>query len=173
VGGGLREADLNLRAAYEMVELFQTFGDWPTLTRWRDVPLALSARVGLEPRLRPDCFLSLHHNGFHDPKVRGFEVWTSPGVTRADALAADILDHVAAECPDLPQRRERGPTGPDKEARLAVLTQTRCPAVLLELEFLSSPEGRAWITDETNRRHLLLAIVRGVRGWSATEEVLR
>lgn len=166
VAGGLREAAFNLSLAQRCAELFQTFGHWPALTRWRDVPIPLPSRVGLADSLRPDLFLSLHHNAAADETARGFEVWTSAGETAADPLAARILDYAGA-VHGLPVRRQAGPAGPDKERDFYVLRRTACPAVLVEAEFLTHPEARAWLGLDANRTALALAIVRGVVAWGA------
>ncbi len=88
----------------------------------------------------------------------GWEAWTSPGVTKADVLA-ECLYNRAREIL-IPLRKDVTPSkiirvdtsdgDSDKEGRLGILLQSRCPAVLTEnffhdnradVEFLSSERG--------------------------------
>ncbi len=103
----------------------------------------------------------------------GWAVYTSPGKTRADALATclyeaarkNLSEYAAAmvagqarglyDRRQVPLRADYSDGDPDYEARFAVLTNTQCPAALTEnlfqdnrtdVEFLLSERGKRAIT---------------------------
>ena len=104
----------------------------------------------------------------------GWCVYTSPGNTKADALATCIFNQAKKSLSSYiqdfevkklkgsysskqnPLRSDYSDGDPDYEANFFVLTKTKCPAVLTEnlfqdnkadVEFLTSEEGKKAITD--------------------------
>lgn len=104
----------------------------------------------------------------------GWCAYTSPGTTKADALATEIYKaaekHLAGyisgfnakklagdyDSKQRPIRTDYSDGDPDYEAKFYILTQTRCPAVLTEslfqdnkadVAFLLSVDGKKRITD--------------------------
>lgn len=121
-------------------------------------------------------FVSIHANAAGgDGKWKsagGWCVYTSPGKTKADALATSLWNEAnvvlapyaerfrvlqakgAYDSRQVPFRADWSDGDPDYEARFAVLTGTKCPAVLTEslfqdnrsdMEYLLSDEGKAAI----------------------------
>ena len=108
-----------------------------------------------------DCiYVSIHvnaaasdgqwHNG------TGWEVYTTPGKTKADDLATHIFNAAKYNLKDKKLRTDLSDGDPDKEANLYVLKHTNCPAVLTEnffqdnkddVKFLLSDEGKKKIID--------------------------
>ena len=77
--------------------------------------------------------LSVHANAGGG---RGPEIFTSPGDTAADPIATTVMDHVSAVCGIGSVRSDWSDGDVDKETRFAILTDTECPAVLLEVGFM-------------------------------------
>jgi len=105
-----------------------------------------------------DCiYVSIHANagGGH-----GIEVFTSPGLTRSDAIATVFLKRLNLAFPTVRLRTDMSDGDPDKEANFYVLRKTLMPAVLTEnffmdnekecKEYLMSKSGR----DKIARAHL-------------------
>jgi len=85
-----------------------------------------------------DCFyLSIHSNagGGH-----GCEFFTSPGVTRSDAIATIFGEEYQKEFPNRRLRDDFSDGDLDKERRFYVLTKTKMPAVLTENFFMDNFE---------------------------------
>jgi len=104
---------------------------------YRDV--RLSTRVNRANKYPANqCFyLSVHSNagGGH-----GCEFFTSPGVTKSDAIATIFGEEYKKEFPDRRLRTDYSDGDLDKERRFYVLTRTRMPAVLTENFFMDNLE---------------------------------
>jgi N-acetylmuramoyl-L-alanine amidase len=68
----------------------------------------------------------------------GYEVFTSVGQTKSDAIAEKIIHHFGAEFPELKLRSDRRDGDADKEAHFYILKQSHCPAVLIECAFMDT-----------------------------------
>ena len=100
-------------------------------------------------------YVSIHANagGGH-----GIEVFTSPGVTRADAIATIIVKKLAHTFPPVRLRTDISEGGPDKEANLYVLKHTTMPAILTENFFMDNREEvAAYLLTEKGRDMIAMA----------------
>lgn len=125
-----------------------------------DIPLrercaranAWCGRLGNDKVLLISIHLNASGNGGQWMPASGWEAWTSPGQTKSDRLAECLYDAAKRFLPPGTRIRTDLTDGDrDKEARFAILTGTRCPAVLTEnlfmdnredYRYLLSPEGR-------------------------------
>lgn len=145
----------------------------------RDVPLAERVRrANLTARTHPGTILvSIHSNaagmGNEWMDARGWCVYTSPGVTRADALATSLHRAMENALTDAgygatftpgelqsgqrAMRKDMSDGDPDFEARLYLLTRTSCPAVLTENLFHDNRKDVTFLRSESG----FDAIVRG------------
>ena len=161
---GRHESDVNLALALDLQEVAKSHSFDVVLLRSVDVFLSLEDRARLSNEAKPDAFLSFHSNAADNPKAEGFEVWTSPGETRADALATaiyDMLDSVLA----LPGRTDYDDGDPDKEARFYVLRKTTAPAVLIEFGFLTNRADEVMLADPRTRHVMVKAVADAVEDW--------
>ena len=113
-----------------------------------DTPLRLRASQAnlMATKFPGSVLVSIHSNSF-DRKAKGFEVYTSPGVTKSDAIAESIYHQVDSQFNDggwegnkmgVRMRPDRSDGDHDKEARFWMLTKTICPAVLVENLFFDN-----------------------------------
>jgi N-acetylmuramoyl-L-alanine amidase len=172
------EKDINLKAAVILNDLLRAYGLFPTLLRDYDRELGetvgedLRVRCDIERFIKVDCFVSIHCNAAVNPMARGFEVWTSPGKTRADDLATRIFDEVkACNIATLRMRSDESDGDPDKEGNLYVLRHTRSPAVLLELGFITNPGDLDILQSDHNLTTLMTAVADGIKAWGKDQEV--
>lgn len=133
------------------------------LTRSDDTFVSLTGRSIRSNKTTADYFLSIHCNSEENP-AQGFEVFTSPGKTKADEPATRLISAYAAEFPGLKLRSDLSDGDPDKEARFSVLVGTKAPAALLELEFIHTSEGSAFLSSSSNRDR----IAKVVANWALT-----
>lgn len=118
----------------------------------------LAKRVEFVNSLHKKCknciYVSIHVNAASsDGKwhtATGWEIYTSPGNTKADKLATYIYNAAKDNLKGKKLRTDYSDGDPDKEANLYVLKHTTCPAVLTEnffqdnkddVKFLESDEG--------------------------------
>ena len=83
--------------------------------------------------------LSIHGNAFSEESVNGVEAYTSPGFTKADPLAAIVLNELSK----LGWRMRLNGRELDKEARFTMVTgpeKAGIPAILAEIGFYTNLE---------------------------------
>lgn len=147
--GGLTEAEVNLGVALYLQGLLQWAGADVHLTRTADVDFLspadssltadLSARMALVDSLRPDVFLSIHHNSTasRDPEVNETQTYYPLGREGADRDLALAIHRQLVQALEIEPARIL-PGG------FHVLRNSPVPAVLGEPAMISNPvmEGR-------------------------------
>jgi N-acetylmuramoyl-L-alanine amidase len=123
------------------------------MTRSDDEYVGLTARAEISNRADADAFISYHFNSADSESANGFEIFTTPAQNNSDKLAAKIW---SAHRKQLPEQRDRGL----KEANFTVIKKANCPAVLVEGEFIHTPAGEAFITQ--NKQAMAHAVADGV-----------
>lgn len=165
---GAQEKAFNLQIAIALQSWLLQAAHSPRMTRDDDRFITLSGRVALAKAYRADAFISVHCNAVLNRVPSGTEVWTSPGKTRADALATAIGESMAANLPASPLRPDWSDGDLDKEGRLYVLTMTTCPAVLVECGFVSNDDEAGRLKDPATIQAIAQAIAQGISMWAAT-----
>ena len=164
---GTKESVINLQVAYRLKAMALHFGYGAYLTREGDVFIPLEERGLIANRDKSTCFISLHCNGHPNRNAWGMEVWTTRGVTISDPLAQSIaiqLDKAFTE----PFRADLSDGDLDKEENYRVLVVAKCPAVLVEMGFLSHPKTESLLKTPVHQDQIARAILRGIQAWSAT-----
>ncbi len=172
---GLMEKEVVLDIAYWMLhwnrELFDNGLDI-FLTRDRDTLISLSDRTKVSRALRPDLFLSLHCNHSGNSMAKGMEAYvhsTEGPYSKASKETATAL------LMGLEQRLGFAQRGL-KEGNFHVLRDNSdvCPAVLLELGFLSREEESGYLGKSSKRCALALAILESIhRQWKSLGDLGR
>jgi N-acetylmuramoyl-L-alanine amidase len=144
---GLRECDVNLDLSHRVALILHSLGQQVSFTRTADSSLTPKQRLAGANASGADVLLSIHCNSADNPAARGFEVWTSPGQTKADPIATAIYGELSCLLHGIPGRKDMTDGDPDKEARFYLLTKTQMPAVLAESLFLSNPEDELALRD--------------------------
>jgi len=159
---GVREADLNLAIALRLKALWST-GYKPVplkpvalyLTREEDRFVALAHRAEMANELGADLFVSIHCDASPRPEVSGFSVHHAPGAEGGEILARCLHGALVRA---LPGRRDRGII----PSSFLVLKRTAMPACLVECEFLSHAESRAWLQTPEAQNLLAEAVRQGL-----------
>jgi len=157
----LEEKEINLAITKLLEESLEPLGHWVALTRRRDVFISLEARSLFANQLGADLFISIHTNSFYSPDISGIEVFYCPGSGKGKTLAEKILESLMNS---FPNHNNRG----IKSRDLKVLRETKMPAVLVEVEFLSNPEQLQFLAAEKNREALANAISKGIDKYIAS-----
>ncbi len=110
------------------------------------------------------CILiSIHANAASAPEANGYEVFTTPGQTKSDAIATAIFNAYKAEFPELKARVDLSDKDPDKEEHFYIIKNTHCPAVLIECGFMSNEKECRLLLDERFRDRIAKAIFNGLK----------
>ena len=159
------EASINLRVAHQLGPMLFSERFDVHFTRYFDQYPSLADRVAIANALKPDLFLSLHCNSATSPGANGLEVFTSPGQTKSDVAAVYLIDSLAHSFPESTFRNDYSDGDPDKEENFYVLTETKCPAVLVEMGFISNDKERAWLLNNFTPLKISLALTSGLLAW--------
>jgi N-acetylmuramoyl-L-alanine amidase len=165
---GLLEKDINLDVSLELREILEGWGARVVMTRTtdrhfdRDVDDDLNARVDIVNRSGADLFISVHTNYVANSGPRGFEVWVPRTSGARDRRSRDLARILLDELGEVWDSENRGVKD---EHNLRVLKGTTCPAVLVELEFVSNPQAERQLAKPVKRRELAEALAEGVRKW--------
>lgn len=160
---GLKESNAALQISKYLRRGLIDQGETVYITRDGDEFVSLGARCELANDEGADLFISVHCNAFSIPEAHGYEVWTSKGVTDADAVAERLFDTIGAAFPKLTPRLDASDGDSDKEAGFAVLVGTTMPAVLIECAFISNMIEERWLNDVGWKMRMAGAITTGLR----------
>ncbi len=113
--------------------------------------------------------VSIHSNAAGNGRIwmyaQGWSCYTSPGKTKADALAECMYDSFARAFPEKRMRRDLSDGDSDQEVDFYILTKTKCPAVLLENFFFDNREECAWLLREETKERIADAVVAGLTAY--------
>lgn len=128
------------RLGIRFINVYHEYADWP-----------LQYRVDIanwyHRNYRRGLFLSTHANA-SGLGARGYEVYTSPGVTTSDRIAEYHWQHVEHLLGSrIRMRSDLSDGDHDKEAQFFVLTRTAMPALLIEHLFFDNYEDAQLLMD--------------------------
>ena len=158
--GGVTEAAINLQVSKILARMLEKAGHKVKLTREDDVEDAeLDWRVELAWKFRTDIYVCIHCNAFASPAAHGTETYYHPSSDNGRALARCIQAELVKNC----RTADRGVKSNDE---WTVLTDTYCPAVLVELAFLTNDKDREMLTDRFLQRQFAVGIVNGIEKYA-------
>ena len=154
--GGVTEAEITLRVSKILGRMLEKAGHQVLLTRTADVENNwLTWRVEAAWNFGAEIFISIHCNAAASPSAHGTEVYYFPTSENGHALARCIQAALVDTCHTF-----------DRDVKTndewTVLVATSCPAVLVELAFLTNDKERELLTTEFNQRRFAEGIVKGV-----------
>lgn len=127
-----------------------------------DTPLAdrVKRANGITNQAGYPYLLSIHANAGGG---EGYEVYTSLGQTKSDAIAEVFIQEIGEELPDHPLRSDPLDGDRDKEAKFYVLENTKCPAVLVEVAFMDNDTDYRKLWSEAFLEHIVNALFRAIK----------
>lgn len=164
---GLREADVNLAVCLLVRDDLAAAGYEVAMTREKDETVSLRRRAQISNRAKVEVFLSVHCNAVTDRAVQGIETWHH-GSVKGRRLAGCVQRTMMEAFPGHVDR------GADVDAKLyqnglAVLRETKAPAALVEMEFISRPEMEALMVTQDYREKVARALVAGIKDYIGGE----
>ena len=138
--GGYNEKDIALSIVKNIaVRLHKPF----LLTRYTDVFVSLKERCRIANENSPKIFVSVHCNAAPNLSAKGVEVWYYNHLGISKQLAELFVNRLS-----LWSSRNRGIKKAYVDNKgIYVLKHTTCPAILIEVGFLSSSEDREKLID--------------------------
>ena len=153
---GIRETDVVLEVSKIVKNLLSEKGVKVRLTRKDEVDLDLPPRVSFANSTDADVFVSIHANASKGKRrdINGLETFYYRG-WRGRLLAKKIQKQILRVSPGSPDRGV-------KQGRLYVIKNTRMPAVLVEIGFLTGRLDARRLEKTTHRKRLAYAIAKGI-----------
>ncbi|KGG03535.1 N-acetylmuramoyl-L-alanine amidase [Prochlorococcus marinus str. MIT 9321] len=154
--GGIRETDVVLEVSKIVKNLLSEKGVRVRLTRTNEVDLDLPPRVSIANNIDSDIFVSIHANASRGKRrdINGLETFYYRG-WRGRLLAKKIQKQILKVSPGSPDRGV-------KQGRFYVIKNTRMPAVLVEIGFLTGRLDARRLEKITHRKRLAYAIAKGI-----------
>ena len=154
--GGLRETDVVLDVSKRIKKLLSQKGVKVKLTRSNEVDLGLPPRVSMANRTDADIFVSIHANASRGKRrdINGLETFYYWG-WRGRLLAKKIQKQILKVSPGSPDRGV-------KQGRYFVIKNTRMPAVLVEIGFLTGRLDARRLEKTIHRKRIAYAITKGI-----------
>ena len=154
--GGIRETDVVLEVSKIVKKLLSEKGVKASLTRRNEVDMDLPPRVYFANNKNADIFVSIHANASRGKRrdINGLETFYYRG-WRGRLLAKKIQKQILSVSPGSPDRGV-------KQGRYYVIKNTRMPAVLVEIGFLTGRLDARRLEKNTHRQRLAYAIAKGI-----------
>ena len=163
---GTYEKNITLAIGLNLAGLLRSAGAQVVLTRSTDVTPAvgtysersdLQARTKIANDLKADLFISLHNDAFSNPAATGTTTYyssDSPVAAQSKAFADNIQSELL-KAVALPNRGV-------KDASFYVIKNTKMPAVLVEVGFISNPAEEKLLGSSDFQNKVALGIYRGI-----------
>ena len=154
--GGMRETDVVLEVSKIVKKLLSEKGVKVILTRKNEVDLDLPPRVSLANNSDADIFVSIHANASRGKRrdINGLETFYFRG-WKGRLLAKKIQKQILRVSPGSPDRGV-------KQGRFYVIKNTRMPAALVEIGFLTGRLDARRLEKNSHRKRLAYAIAKGI-----------
>ena len=154
--GGLRETDVVLEVSKIVKKLLSDKGVKTRLTRINEVDLDLPPRVSFANNTDADIFVSIHANASRGKRrdINGLETFYYRG-WRGRLLAKRIQKQILRVSPGSPDRGV-------KQGRYYVIKNTKMPAVLVEIGFLTGRLDARRLEKNAHRKRIAYAIAKGI-----------
>ena len=151
---GYPEKSVTLSVARRVADRLRDLGYDVITTRDNDVFISLEGRWQLANRHRPRLFVSVHADSSPSPTAEGFTLYIAKGASAQSRRAADCLEDALTGT----GRPGRG----IRSAGFQVLIHTTCPAVLIEMGYLTHDREARELRDPRVQARLAQAIVAGI-----------
>lgn len=160
------EKDINLKIGKLVKERLEKKGFEVVMTREKDEMLDgegsnnkkvqdMKARVALINKTAPVLAVSVHQNSYHEPNVKGAQVFYYSHSAEAEKAAKAVQEAFLAV--DADNKRQA-----KADSSYYLLKRTEVPTIIVECGFLSHPEEAELLADEEYQKKIADAITDGV-----------
>ena len=153
----LKEKDLALDVSLRLNKLLEDAGFTTIMTRTDDTYVGLYERTEMANGINADVFISVHFNAHPDSKIDGVQtLYNGEDTTRDNKRFAQIMQQQMIQ--DMGAVNRNIVDRP----KLVVIRETKMPAVLTELGFLTNLQEEARIATEEYRQKCAQALFNGI-----------
>lgn len=156
---GFYEKTVNLDVALQIAGILRERGFKIIMTRSDDTFIELEERANIANRSNASLFISIHADSCATSGTNGFTLYVA---RQAGSQARNL-----AEAIDKQMTQTSIKSHGTREADYKVLKNTRCPAVLIELGYLSNYWEAKQLKDKDMQRKLAVAITNGITNYAS------
>ena len=143
----LKESDIALKIGMMVKEKLENAFEKVITTRDNDKYYSLDYRTKKANNENSDYFISIHLNSASNPSAKGCEVWLYDENSKLQTLANNLCNNLATKM-NTPNR------GVKYSKKLAVLKNTKMPALLIEIDFISNKEVENYLRNDKNLKNI-------------------
>lgn len=158
---GVKEKDVTFAVTNNVKAGLESKGYNVIMTRDTDVKIELKERADIANRNFADIFVSIHANSATSASPNGIELLYAPSEKGSEKQEGQlVLNRIILE----ELLKETGATNRKLKERpnLVVIRESKMPATLIELGFLSNPTEEKLLNDPAYQAKLANAIVKGI-----------
>ena len=143
----LKESDTALKIGMIVKENLENALEKVITTRDNDKYYSLDYRTKKANNENSDYFISIHLNSATNTSAKGCEVWIYNENSKLQTLANNLCNNLATKM-NTPNR------GIKYSKKLAVLKNTKMPALLIEIDFISNKEVENYLRNDKNLKNI-------------------
>jgi len=167
---GTRESAIALAVSLKLKSFLEGLGYRVILSRSTDVACDSLKSAAMCEIYGAELSVSLHCNDYPpNPTAHGMEVWSSVGQDESDRLVTLLYQLAPMLLPGIKLRRGDETDDPGKEKDWNVVRRdlVGCPAVLVEMGFMSNVADRDCLKTESYQNRMAFLIGAAVHAWFA------
>ncbi len=151
----ITEKAITLDVAQRLKDLLEKKGYQVEMTRDTDKTVSLQDRVAFSESKQPDIFVSVHVNSSEKPEITGIEThyYHQESLSLAQTVHASLASNINS--------KNRGLF----KSKFYVINHTTCPAILVEIGFISNEGERAELVSNKRKQATAKAIAEGVENY--------
>ena len=143
----LKESDIALKIGMMVKETLENAFEKVITTRDNDKYYSLDYRTKKANNENCDYFVSIHLNSAPNPSAKGCEVWLYDENSKLQTLANNLCNNLATKI----NTHNRGVKYSKK---LSVLKNSKMPALLIEIDFISNKEVENYLKNDKNLKNI-------------------
>ena len=143
----LKESDIALKIGLMVKEKLENAFEKVIITRDNDKYYSLDYRTKKANNENCDYFISIHLNSASNTSAKGCEVWLYDENSKLQTLANNLCNNLATKI----NTHNRGVKYSKK---LSVLKNSKMPALLIEIDFISNKEVENYLKNDKNLKNI-------------------
>ncbi len=159
---GLKEKDLNLDISFRLKALLEEAGFNVLMTRTDDYLVDLYKRAEIANQANADLFVSVHINAHPSSSMYGVETLYYPS-SKSEEDNRDNYTFARIIQEEMIKELNTADRGLDPREKLVVTRETKMPAVIAELGFLTNKNEEALFRTDDYRQKCAVALVNGIK----------
>lgn len=156
------EKDLVLSVSFKLKKSLENRGYNVVMTRTKDEYIDLYKRADIANNTNGDAFLSIHFNSSKNSSATGIETLYCPSNKKNEIKPKDQISFARVMQDTLSNKLNRRNRRLLKKPQYVILRETKMPAVLMELGFLTNKEDERLARNKTYQKRAAEAIADGL-----------